>query len=49
MDAEAMSYLLILLGVLAWPCIQYKVNELREKRYQKWYRHNVMMEEWKDV
>lgn len=49
MDAESLGYLCILLSILAWPCIKYKYYEWKERQYAKWYRHNVMMEEWKDV
>lgn len=49
MDAETMFYLCFLLSLIAWPCIKYKYWEWQEKRYQKWYRRNVMMEDWKDV
>lgn len=49
MDAEMMFYLFFLIALIAWPCVQYKRWEWQEKRYQKWHRRNVMMEDWNDV
>ncbi len=49
MDAECAFYLSLIIAMIAWPCIKYKYYEWQEKRYQMWYRSNVMLEEWKDV